>query len=184
MLLLFTENENNQLKVERLYEKYRYLMYSEANKILQSKHLAEDAVQQSFEKIMNNLNKVDENNCPRTRNFLVIICVNVAKSIYNKSLYLNKQDYTVEDINADTADTGNDPLDILVDKDSVKQITRAIEALNPIYRDILLLKQAYGYSRKEIAELLEIPEETVKKRLARARKMLSQVLEKGAKNER
>jgi RNA polymerase sigma factor (sigma-70 family) len=124
------------------------------------------------------LHKIDEDNCPRTRNFVVIICVNVAKSIHNKRLYLNKQDYVVQDIDADTADTGNDPLDILVDKDSVNQIIKAIESLNPIYRDILLLKQAYGYSRKEIAELLETPEETVKKRLSRARAMLAQVLEK------
>lgn len=178
MFLLLIENENDRLKAERLYEQYKYLLYSEANKILQDKHLAEDAVQQSFAKIINNLHKIDENNCPRTRNFLVIICINVAKNIYNKSLYLNKQDYTAEDIDADMVDTGNNPLDILVDKDSVKQITNAIKALSPIYRDVLLLKQAYGYSLKEIAELLEIQEETVKKRLARARKMLSQVLEK------
>jgi len=178
MFLLQIENQDDRLRAERLYEKYKYLLYSEAYKILQDKHLAEDAVQQSFIKIINNLHKIDENNCPRTRNFLVIICVNVAKSIYNKSLYLNKQDYAVEDIDADMADNGNDPLDILVDKDSVKQITGAIEALSLIYRDVLLLKRAYGYSLKEIAELLEIPEETVKKRLARARKMLSRVLEK------
>ncbi len=177
-LILIQQDENTRLKAERLYEKYRCLMFSEAYKILQDKQHAEDAVQQSFIKIIKNMHKIDENNCPRTRNFMVIICVNVAKSIYNKSLYLNKHDYTVENMDADIADTGNDPLDILVDKDSVKQVTKAIEALSPIYRDILLLKRAYGYSQKEIAELMELPEETVKKRLARARKMLSQVLER------
>lgn len=178
MFLLQIENPDDRLRAERLYEQYRYLLYSKAYKILQDKHLAEDAVQQSFIKIINNLHKINENNCPRTRNFLVIICVNVAKSIYNKSSYLNKQDYAIEDIDADMVDNGNSPLDILVDKDSVKQITGAIEALSPIYRDVLLLKRAYGYSLKEIAELLEIPEETAKKRLARARKILSRVLEK------
>ena len=52
MFLLLIENENDRLKAERLYEQYRYLMYSEANKILKDKHLAEDAVQQSFMKII------------------------------------------------------------------------------------------------------------------------------------
>jgi len=179
MLLLQIENPDNRLKAERLYEKYRYLMYSEAYKILHDERLAEDAVQQSFIKIINNLHKIDENNCPRTRNFMVIICVNVAKSMCKKRLYLNKRDDLTDDMDAaEITDTGNDPLDILVDKDSVKQIARAIEALNPIYRDVLLLKRAYGYGPKEIAGLLEIPEETVKKRLARARKALSRVLEK------
>ncbi len=148
MLLLSIDNNADLLKAERLYEQYKYLMYSEANKILQDRHLAEDAVQQSFIKIIDNLHKIDEINCPRTRNFLVIICVNVAKSICNKSLHLNKRSDTIDVIDADIADAGNDPLDILADKDSVKQITRAIEALNPIYRDVLLLKQAYGYCTK------------------------------------
>lgn len=178
MILLLIENEYDLLKAEHLYEQYRNLMYSEAKKILQDERLAEDAVQQSFIKIINNLHKIDENNCRRTRNFMVTICVNVAKSMYKKSLYLNKQDDMVEDIDADTADPGNDPLDILIDKDSVKQITKAIDALKPIYRDVILLKRAYKYSREEIAELLEIPERTVKKRLERARRQLSQVLEK------
>lgn len=178
MSLPSSVNRNNQFKIERLYEQYRSLMYSEAYKILQDRRLAEDAVQQSFIKIINNLHKIDENNCPRTRNFMVIICVNVAKTIYNKSLYLNKHDCTIKDIDADTADVCNDPLDILVDKDSVNQITRAIESLSAIYRDAILLKYAYGYSREEISKLLDCPEETVKKRLTRARKMLSNVLEK------
>ncbi len=109
---------------------------------------------------------------------MVIICVNVAKSIYNNRMYLNKQEDMVQELDSDTVDIGNDPLDILVDKNSVEQITKAIGSLNPIYRDVLLLKRAYGYSREEISELMEIPLETVKKRLLRARKMLSQVLEK------
>lgn len=178
MFLLIIENEDNRLKAERLYEQYRYLMFSEAYEILQDKSLAEDAVQQAIIKIIDNLHKIDENNCPRTRNFMVIICVNVARSIYNNRMYLNKQEDMVQELDSDTVDIGNDPLDILVDKDSVEQITKAIGSLNPIYRDVLLLKRAYGYSREEISELMEIPLETVKKRLLRARKMLSQVLEK------
>ena len=51
MLLLQIGNPDNRLKAERLYEKYRYLMYSEAYKILQDERLAEDAVQQSVSRL-------------------------------------------------------------------------------------------------------------------------------------
>ena len=51
MFLLIIENEDNRLKAERLYEQYRYLMFSEAYEILQDKSLAEDAVQQAIIKI-------------------------------------------------------------------------------------------------------------------------------------
>ena len=178
MLFMYIESNNDLLKAERLYKQYRHLMYGEANKILQDASLAEDAVHQSFIKIINNLHKIDETNCRRTQNFMVIICVNTAKDIYNKRSYLNKKDYAVYDADEDIADTGNAPLDILVDKDSINHISNAIEALNPIYRDVILLKCAYGCSRIEIAELLGISEGAVKKRLERARKLLSHVLEK------
>ncbi len=85
MFSMWAKDDKDQLKVERLYKKYSNIMFSEANKILQDKQLAEDAVQQSFIKIISNLHKIDENNCPQTKNFLVIICINVAKSICKKN---------------------------------------------------------------------------------------------------
>ncbi len=100
------------------------------------------------------------------------------KKYLQKKLYLNIQGDEVDDFDTDTADTGNDPLYILIDKESVERITKAIKALDSKYRDVLLLKQVHKYSREEIAKYLEIPEETVKKRLVRVRKMLAQALAK------
>lgn len=48
-------------------------MFYVANQILQDEFLAEDAVHKAFIKIYDSLHKIDENNCRKTRSFLVIV---------------------------------------------------------------------------------------------------------------
>ena len=79
MFLFTIENFHDRLKTERLYLSYRKLMYKEAFEIVQNRHCAEDAVSESFVRIIDNLHKIDEQDCLKTRSFLVIICRNVAK---------------------------------------------------------------------------------------------------------
>lgn len=153
-------------------------MFRQAEKILNDKYLSEDAVHQAFIRIIKNLHKIDENNCPRTRNFLVIICVNVAKDIYRERLYLNKSGDAIEELEDKMQEISNDPLDIIVDREIIHRLKDAIKNLNPIYRDVVLLKQSYNCTNEEICDLLRISPETLKKRLYRAKKMLTQILEK------
>lgn len=50
------------------------------------------------------------------------------------------------------------------------------------YRSVLLLKYDNGYSTAEIASILGLTEENVKKRLQRARKKLQEILEREGVN--
>jgi RNA polymerase sigma-70 factor (ECF subfamily) len=179
LLALFLTIEDNAArgKAERLYLKYRYLMFSEANKILSDTFLAEDAVQQAFEKIIKNLHKIDEENVPATRSFLVIICRNVSINIYNSKQYLNKNSDHIDDMEIESSEMS--PEDLAIDNIGVERIADAIKKLPEIYRDVLLFKHFYKYSREEIAKTLDVSFETVKKRLQRAKKMLAISLDKG-----
>jgi RNA polymerase sigma-70 factor (ECF subfamily) len=61
--------------------------------------------------------------------------------------------------------------DFLARRDEVDdRLHAAIARLSPEHRDVLLLSALDGYSHREIAERLEIPEGTVMSRLFRARK--------------
>jgi len=176
MLALFFVIEANEsgAKAERLYLKYRYLMFSEANKILCDSYLAEDAVQQAFIKILKNLHKIDEENVPATRSFLVIICRNVSINLYKSKQYLNNNSDDIENLEIESSEMS--PLDIVIDNEGVDKMVAAIKALPEIYRDVVLLKHFHKYSREEIAKTLDIPFETVKKRIFRAKKMLAEAL--------
>jgi len=56
-------------------------------------------------------------------------------------------------------------------------IERALHALPEAFREALSLREFYGLSYQEIAEVLDISEGTVKSRIARARSLLRNALE-------
>ena len=77
MFFILSDNNYKNTKLERLYMKYKNVMFYVANNILHDKFLAEDAVHQTFIKIYDLLYKINENDCRKTRNFLVIVCRNI-----------------------------------------------------------------------------------------------------------
>ena len=178
MLMFFMDIENNddREKVMRLYENYKNLMYKEAYQILHDKSLTEDAIHDSFVKIIKNLHKINENNVPQTRNYLVIICRNTAIDMTKSKLSLNQYDYTAEYISSENSDTASDTLEIVIRRETFNEITEAIEALQPIYRDVFILRRVHNHSRDEIAQILNINVETGKKRLTRAKQQIIRTL--------
>lgn len=177
MIFMIIENENDRLKAESLYYKYRKLLMHIAKNILYDNNLAEDAIHETFVRVIKNLHKIDENNCPRTKNFLVIICRNVSLTMYNKKTYLNKSENLVEDVTYEEL-SYSCPENITINKEIREEIAKEIEKLDTIYSDVVIFKYDYGYSREEIAEALGINVETVKKRLARAMAKIKKNLEK------
>ena len=175
------EEESDVDKIGVMYDKYRIMMYKEAFKILKDDGLAEDTVHQSFLKLMNNIEKIDIHEENKTRNLLIIIARNTAIDIYKKRLYLNQNSNSL-DFELGEDDEGPidyvEPSKIVIDKETVNKVTKAIGDLPEIYRDVLLLEKVYGNTREEIAELLNISYETTKKRSLRARNMLAEALER------
>jgi RNA polymerase sigma-70 factor, ECF subfamily len=72
--------------------------------------------------------------------------------------------------NADVAGTNADPADVL-------WVRRAIDSLDPIDRDVLMLREYEALTYDEIATLLGVPINTVRSRLFRARLALKAELE-------
>jgi RNA polymerase sigma-70 factor (ECF subfamily) len=66
--------------------------------------------------------------------------------------------------------------------ESALWVRRAVEKLDPIDREILLLREFEQLSYAEIADLLELPLNTVRSRLFRARTALRNLLAPSAKN--
>lgn len=171
MFFMIIENAKDKPKIERLYAQYGKLMYKVAYGFLNDRHLAEDAVQQAFVRIINNLHKIDENNCRKTRNFLVIICRNAAVDIYNERRKIDTTEI-YDDINSNE----DSPPDILINEESLEHLSNLICSLKPIYQDVLLLRFSQDYSVAEIAELLNIDTKTVQKRIERAKEKLRKLL--------
>ena len=67
------ESEEDKSKFERIYYRYRKLMFHVAMKILNNDADAEDAVHQAFVSVIENLNKVGVPELPETRCYVVTI---------------------------------------------------------------------------------------------------------------
>lgn len=66
----------------------------------------------------------------------------------------------------------SDPELVHIREADAKELQRAIEALQPEYREVIILKEMDNLSYKEIAQIQEVPIGTVMSRLARARSIL------------
>ena len=165
-------------KIERIYEKYKNIMYKEAFAILHDPHDAEDAVQHAFIRIIRCIDRIREDEPGMTCNFLKIIVRNVSKDLYNKRIYLNSAEDTIEILEDNMTDKGMEVTDIVISKETVARIANEIENLPEKYRDVLLLEKVFGYSREETMKLLDQNYEALKKRMTRAKKKLLEALRK------
>ncbi|EEG29473.1 Sigma-70 region 2 [[Clostridium] methylpentosum DSM 5476] len=133
------ESGEDQRKFARLYENYKYTMMYAASQILHDQFLAEDAIHQAFLKIINNLEKIDESNVPKTKAFLVIIARNTAKDIYCEH-YGRKDDdkeISLEDVE-DLSDVYHERSveSQVMEQYDINKLVKTIEALPEIYSDI------------------------------------------------
>ena len=158
--------------IEKLYKQHSKLLASCAYGILHDYQLAENAVQETFRKIIGKAHKLQAVDDIRTRSYLLTICANEAKKIYNK----RKKQVTV-DINLLqnelAAGSQSDPLFVLIGNDSAQRIADIILGLNEIYREVLVLKYFHKHSNTEICGLLDISQDAMKKRLYRAKEILA-----------
>ncbi|MEZ6210653.1 MAG: sigma-70 family RNA polymerase sigma factor [Phycisphaerales bacterium] len=82
-------------------------------------------------------------------------------------------------IAATLSDPGeHSPLQSVVMEDDRRRLFRALSGLDPEQRAILILRDAQGLDYRRIAEVLDIPEGTVKSRLFRSRFALRQEMER------
>lgn len=170
MLIFFLsmiETEEDKNKFTLLYKKYRKLMFYIANRILRDEYLAEDAVEQTFVKIIENLDNISEVDCHKTKSYIVIMVRNCAINLYRQrknhpSVSLDEDIELVDDWRFEF-----DEMDLLM---------QAIIHLPIIYRDILTLKYVQEFSNEEIAKMLDISESTVRKRLQRAKEKIRKFL--------
>lgn len=167
--LAMLELEEDKIKFEKIYEKYKQIMFYVANKILKDDHLAEDAVHNAFLRIIKNIDKIDEVDSPRTKAFIVIIVERIAIDFYRK-----RKREKVSDIEEEYK---NREINFSIEDEVCKSnLAIALAKLNESYFQVLSLKFQYGFSNKEIANALNLGEENVYKRIQRARKKLKEIL--------
>lgn len=150
-------------KFERLYLKYRDLMFYIANKILQNQQDAEDAVHAAFLSIAENVEKVSTPDCPKTKGYIVTITENKAIDLYRKKKRHPKALLLEETAGLEVSYEGS------------HAIAHCLARLSSRDRDILMLRYRYGYTAREIAKMLNLSEANANKRIQRAKERLEKL---------
>ena len=97
-------SETDSEKIEQIFETYGSTMLYTARKILNDNALAEDAVSESIEKIIHNIDKIKEISCYQTRAYIVIIVRSVSLNMLKR---LKK--HKINDISLDILKNVPDP---------------------------------------------------------------------------
>lgn len=163
-------DEEQQDDFEVMYLQYRNLLYRVAIDILHDSYLAEDAVHMTFWKAAEHFSKISQPVCPKTKNFLVIICERTSIDLYRK----NRLESTVS-LDAIEYDIPDSRAAVLPNEEG--SLAAAIARLPKTYREVILLRYSFGYSTHEIAEMLSFSRTKVSKCLTRGKEYLRRILE-------
>ena len=172
MYMSLIDNEDDKIKFEDIYNKYKKMMFWIASQILTDERDIDEVVQDSFIKIIKNLDKIEKINSKKTKSFISIIVKNTAIDAYRK-VFSNRVEVELEDNLIFPSDKLEE-----IETEGLNDIEIAIMKLPEIYKELFLLKYSHELENYEIAKLLDIKESTVRVRLARGKEKLEFILNK------
>lgn len=117
---------------------YKKALFKKAYSILKDIYLSQDAIQEAFLILINNISKIDKEPTKRTLNYLLIIIKNVSLKLLKLKNKNNPNQIMLQYFNE--SESNNDFL-IYTLKNTYPKLT-----------NLLILKYIYGYSLKEIAQ--------------------------------
>jgi RNA polymerase sigma-70 factor (ECF subfamily) len=163
---------------EPLVERYRQRVWRLAYQVLHDREEAWDVAQEAFVRAFHSLPSFRGQSAFYT--WLFRITVNVATDRHRQrgaqARAFGPERVTEEEWARTTADPGGGPDQAATRTEQRERIRRALDALPPKARTIIMLSDVEGLSYREIAEVLNCPIGTVMSRLHNARKRLKAVL--------
>lgn len=166
---------------EEIVYAYEGYVYGLALSLTEHREDAEDATQDTFLKLWRALPEY-RGTTAALYSYVLRICRNSALDVLRRRrrtpLPLTYTDEDGEETEIDIPDTSPTPDEDYVRRAEAAEVRAAVDALPPDMRRMIYLRHMANADYAEIAELLGIPEGTVKSRLHRARKKLCEILKK------
>jgi RNA polymerase sigma-70 factor (ECF subfamily) len=143
--------------------------------LMRNDHDAEDVVQDAFVRAWR---FYDGFHGSQSRPWLLAIVRNTAYSWMEK----NRGGHELEDDDRiDEGDVDIGPEALAIRGDEKRRLNVALDLLPAQYREVIVLRELEDFSYREIAQIAAIPVGTVMSRLARGRKLLTNLLAAGRK---
>jgi len=177
-------DEDRSLTFEQIHRKYEKKIYNLILRLVGDPEDAEDLTVETFMNAYRSWGRFRGD--ARVSTWLHQIAVNNCKNRFKqKDRRRDREPVSLDDaidtdsgeLSREVADWRDVPERRLLDKELARQIQRAVEALAPEYRMVLVLAQMEDMSYEEIARVTRLSVPAVKTRLHRARNMMRRRLE-------
>jgi RNA polymerase sigma-70 factor (ECF subfamily) len=167
---------------EELIARFQQPVYVLALRLLNDQSEACDVVQEVFLKVFRNIGSFRGQSTLKT--WMYRITVNEAHNA-RRWFFRHRRREVELDTSPDDShnlkeiipDTGRSPFEVAVDRERQVMIEAALEKINPIFREAVVLRDITDLSYDEIAEVLGVSLGTVKSRILRGREALREQLE-------
>lgn len=161
--------EDKQL-FEVLYSQYKNKLYYIAYGMLKNESLSEDAVHDTYMKVIDHIDKFYDITEAHTANLIILILKNTVKDMLKKQkddvVPFDEEEYQSK-YNLSFNENYN------IEKSDLKE---CLKLLDEKYRTVLELKYWHGMKEKQIADVLDISSKTVNTRIFRGRQKLMELL--------
>jgi RNA polymerase sigma-70 factor (ECF subfamily) len=166
---------------EELITRFQQPVYALALRLLDDQGEACDVVQEVFLKVFRNIGSFRGQSSLKT--WIYRITVNEAHNARRWFFRHRRREVELDHAPEDTRDWkeiipdgSRSPYDVALDREQHVMIEAALERINPIFREAVVLRDIMDLSYEEIAEVLGVSLGTVKSRILRGREALREKL--------
>jgi len=168
--------EGRQSAFNYLLDLYWNNIYGFQLRRIGNEHDAEDITIETFSKAFDKIDTFDEKYNFGTWLTTISKNIQIDKSRKKKTSVLSQTTDTSPEQIKKIADKNPSPEDKLITEQNLAELLQYIKKLSTNYQEIINLRYFQEMSYNEISEVLKEPLSTVKVRLLRARKLLSEII--------
>lgn len=163
-LALINLPSNEKKFLEQIFKSQSKRMWLLSVDILKNKEMAEDAVQSSFTKIIEQVSLLMEfENQDKVNGYVYVVTKNMALSIIRKNKTHNH--LNLEDYEYGLTDKKTNVEDTVIANEEMEDIKQEIACLKAIYKDAIYLKYFLHLDYLEIADIMQITVENARMRV-------------------
>lgn len=178
IIILGTLSDSEKDLVNQIFKDSNVKLYNISFQILRSHSDAEEAVSQTFLKIVSSIEKISALPDPQISPYCIVIVKNEATNILRNRM----KAVPMDEFEADSGSYSSEVEDAWIQNIDRKQLLLAVDKLPDEEKHLVYLRYANDMSFKEIADLLGVSEQTAQKRGYRILKKLRAFYEEGDKD--
>lgn len=167
--ILICAKEGDIDAFEQILSFYEKAVFNYCLHILKNSQNAKDAAQETFIKVYTSRKKIDPEKNIKTWIFTI-----ATNTIYDFLRWKKRKNEISLDANIETI--SDSETYYYTGEGIVSDVEKALEKINTQYKKALLLFYQQGFQYQEIAEILEIPINTVKTHINRGKEQLKEIL--------